>query len=64
MKIATRETDKNDVVNSTIELFLDKFIRFREQLSRCDRFFGVKSDNGSNYGGGGNFLEVFRAISE
>lgn len=54
-KIATRETEKNEVVDSTIELFLDKFLRFREKLSRCDRFFGVKSDSGSNFGGGGNF---------
>ena len=54
-KIATRETEKEEVVNSTIELFLDKFLRFRERLSMCDRFFGVKSDSGSNYGGGGNF---------
>ena len=55
MKIATRETEKSEVVDSTIELFLDKFVRFREKLSRCDRFFGVKSDSGSNFGGGGNF---------
>ena len=55
MKIATRETEKNEVVDGTIELFLDKFIKFREKLSRCDRFFGVKSDNASNFGGGGNF---------
>lgn len=55
MKIATRETEKNEVVDSTIELFLDKFVRFREKLSRCDRFFGVKSDSGSNFGGGGSF---------
>ena len=55
MKIATRETEKNEVVDKTIELFLAKFLKFRESLSRCDRYFGVKSDSGSNFGGGGSF---------
>ena len=55
MKIATGETEKSEVVDSTIELFKEKFFKFRENLSRCDRFFGVKSDSGSNFGGGGYF---------
>ena len=28
-KIATGETEKNDVVDSTLKLFYDKFINFR-----------------------------------
>ena len=42
-KIATREVDKNEVVQSNLQLFLQKFLAFRGSLSKVDRFFAPKN---------------------
>lgn len=41
-KIATGETDKTDVVSSNLKLFLKKFVDFRQNLPKCDRYFAPK----------------------
>ena len=45
-KIATGETDKNEVVLSNLKLFQEKFIYYRENLERVNRFFAPKVQGG------------------
>merc|ERR1740128_360190 len=57
-KIATGETDKGEVVEGTIKLFQNKFIDFRNNMPRVERFFAPKQfqdgdNNGGGFGGGG-----------
>ena len=49
-KIATRETEKNEIVDSNLKLFYDKFINFRANLGKVERFFAPKN----NFQGGFN----------
>merc|ERR1719419_628905 len=49
-KIATGETEKNEVVDSTLKLFHEKFQNFRANMQRVDRFFAPK---GQGQGDGG-----------
>merc|ERR1712013_618468 len=51
-KIATGETEKSEVVDSTLRLFYDKFMNFRANLGRCDRYFAPKGQGGQGGGGG------------
>jgi len=52
-KIATGETEKNEVVDSTLRLFFDKFMNFRANLGRCDRYFAPKGQGGQGGGAWG-----------
>ena len=57
-KIATGETDKSEVVTSNLKLFLNKFLAFRENLHKVDRYFVPKvfPDNTGQVGrDNGNF---------
>eukprot|EP00111_Clytia_hemisphaerica_P010804 TCONS_00031598-protein len=62
-QIATGETEKNEVVANNLKLFMDKFIFFRDNLQRVDRYFAPKGQGlhnsmnqyGGGGGGGGNF---------
>ena len=58
-QIATGETEKSEVVSHNLNLFLDKFVRFRDQLERVERFFAPKGQAGGGGfqtpRGGGNF---------
>jgi len=54
-KIATGETEKNEVVDSTLKLFHEKFQSFRANMQRVDRFFAPKGQgqgDGGGWGGG------------
>ena len=54
-KIATGETEKEEVVSGNLKLFLDKFIIFRDNMEKVDRFFAPKGQyqaGGGNPGGG------------
>ncbi len=37
-KIATGETEKSEVVRSSLALFKDKFLKFRENIERVSRY--------------------------
>ena len=69
-KIATGETEKNEVVDSTLRLFFDKFMNFRANLGRCDRYFAPKGQGGQGGGawgghdGGGGRAEGERLAGE
>ena len=55
-KIATGETEKSEVVESTLKLFYDKFQSFRANMQRVDRYFAPKLIDGGAPGGfGGGF---------
>ncbi|XP_002155556.4 uncharacterized protein LOC100215195 [Hydra vulgaris] len=45
-KIATGETDKNEVVSSNLKLFQQKFIYYRENLERVSKYFAPKVQGG------------------
>jgi len=49
-KIATGETEKSEVVSSNLKLFLNKFVDFRQNLSKCDRYFAPKDFSDNNVG--------------
>ena len=52
-KIATGETEKNEVVNSTLSLFYDKFQTFRSGMERVNRYFAPKGQGLQGEGGWG-----------
>ena len=52
-KIATGETEKNEVVESTLKLFHEKFQSFRANMQRVDRFFAPKGQGQGERGGWG-----------
>ena len=45
-KIATGETEKSEVVSSNLSLFKNKFVNYQQSLPKCDRFFGIKEQDG------------------
>ena len=52
-KIATGETEKNEVVHSTLSLFFDKFQNFRSGMERVNRYFAPKGQGLQGEGGWG-----------
>ena len=51
-KIVTGETEKTEVVDSTLKQFYDKFQSFRANMQRVDMFFAPKGLGQGDCGGG------------
>jgi len=56
-QIATGETEKNEVVANNLKLFLDKFLHFRDNLAKVERFFAPKGQPGNFQNNQGNFQQ-------
>jgi len=63
-KIATGETEKSEVVSSCLQLFKDKFLYFRENIERVNKYFAPKEfgpdgqpirNNSANYQDSGGY---------